>query len=541
MNKFFKQIKVNHILYAIVLWQTISVYLMAVGVWPHWVAWVNTGLVALFVLLFEPYEALRLVLVSIPFYVVLPNQYADSLPMWRPLVAWLFIVWLLKSYAPLTKIILGRGVLALKSNFFPWDKWFGLFALIALFSAAIARYPIESVKQVVFLLNAYLLYVVTANVLKTKKQVRGIMLASIASLGIIVLLGYIQLIATLFTSQYYFWQYWAIMISRLYYGAGLSDVLVYSNSWFSYTGGSPSLRMFSIMPDSHSFAMIAVLLMTFLLAFRFKDTNTVSPRDPKRDKFYHYTGWSAIRFSGLGLVFAGTRGVWVGMLVPLVLAIFFYFKGIGKQVMKKLLLAFAMIVLLFALSPLFNQGLNFVRAGGKIQENFLDRAASIYDLSEQSNIGRLVIWEESLFYATKHPLGVGYGNFIVSLVDQIPPGMPFEQVGNIKNLRYNLPEKFVSAHSLYLNLLVEVGVIGLILFIVGALRYLWESWKFLRRHGSDSNPYAAFVILMAMTMIWFFAYSVFDVTIFNDKILLYVFIGLALSGVIMRSYKIVKE
>ncbi len=531
--KYLKQIKINHVLYALVLWQTISVYLMAVGVWPTWVAWINTGLIAVFILFAEPYQSLRLVLVSIPFYVALPNRYADSLTMWRPLVAWLFVVWVTKTFN--WKDIPGQ-LRQLHSRVFPWDKWFGLFVLVALLSAAIARYPIESLKQVIFVLNAYLLYVVAVNVLRTKRQVRGIMVASIASLGIIVVLGYIQLIVTLFTTQYYFWQYWALLISRLYYGAGLSDVLLYSNSWFSYTGGAPSLRMFSIMPDSHSFAMIAALLMAFLLAFRFKDRTAQQQIDPKRDKFFHYAGWSAIRFSGLALVFAGTRGVWVGMLVPLLLSIWFYIRKIGKPVMKKLILAFAMIVLLFALSPLFNQALNIIRVGGKIQENFLDRAASIYDLGEQSNVGRLIIWEESLVYATSHPLGVGYGNFVVSLVGDVPAGMPFEELGNIKNLRYNLPEKFVSAHSLYLNLLVEVGVIGLLLFVGGLMRYLWESWKFLKQHRNDANPYAAFVIIAAMTMLWFFAYSVFDVTIFNDKVLLYSFIVLALSGIVMRDY-----
>jgi O-antigen ligase len=422
----------------------------------------------------------------------------------------------------------------IKRYLFAWDWWFLLFGLATIISLFIAKYPVESVKHILFLMNAALVYIVVRMVVKTGDQVKSLMLAVIVSLGIIVLLGYMQLIATFFAAQYYFWQYWATMISAVFYGPSLANVLIYSNSWFSYTGGAPSLRMFSIMPDSHSFAMVAAFLIAFLLAFTYRKKTT---DDSSVQKLEHYGLWSMIRFSGFAVVLAGTRGVWVGMLAPLVLGIFFYFKKVARPLMKRLTVALLMIVLLFALSPFINQGLNLIRAGGKFQEDFLDRAASIYDLQEQSNVGRLQIWEESAVYALRHPLGIGYGNFIVSLVQDIPDGTPFEKVGEIKNTRYNLPQKFVTAHSLYLHVLVELGLVGLVALAGAIISYVYKIYQFLLAYQDDRNLYSYFVITFGFVMVWFFAYSVFDGTLFNDRILLYSFTGLALSAVIIERYE----
>lgn len=558
MNSILSFIRSRRVIWLLVLWQLISVFLIAVGVWPQTLAWVNFGLLTAYIVYAKPIDSLLLFVVSIPFYIVLPNPYFDSLSMWRPLAGIVFTMTglhvLLGQREYITKLFaihklieipqpdaLKTALTRLISRFMWWDKYLFLFILVALLSTFVARFPGESLKQIIFLINAYLLYLVAIIVITTKEHMVAVIKYAVASTGIIVLLGYIQLAATLFTEQYYFWQYWAMFISQAYYGVDLANVLAYSNSWFSYTGSTPMLRMFSILPDSHSFGMIAALCMMLLVPLTYFYTSQSSWKEPKKMlTSTRYYLWSAIRFSGLAIIFSGTRGLWVGMLPALFVSVWLFSRKITSSVMKRIFWAFGLVILFFVLSPLINQALNSVRMSA-MQESFLSRAASIYDIYETSNAGRLIIWRDSLLYAIGHPFGVGYGNFIVSLVEDIPEGTAFESAGDVKNLRYNVPQKFVTAHSLYLNILVELGLAGLLAFALFCFEILARIFAFLKKHREGANEYVGFVASFGLIFVWFLAYGLFDVTLFNDRVLLYLFVLLALCGVLLRRYDSIKE
>jgi hypothetical protein len=518
------------IIWLLVLWQVISVYLVSIGVWPSSVVYISVVLCAIFIVIFDSFESSLLLVVSLPFYVIVSNPYFETLTSLRVLYAWLFVVFLIKNYKSFW--------LKWRETFFVWDAYIVAFLLLAGFSGLFARFSIQSIKQTLFLVNLYLLYVVVSHSLKTKAQIISLVKYSAISTGIIVLLGYVQFAATFFTTPYYFWQYWSLLISKAYYGLGLSNILAYSNSWFSYQGDTQSLRMFSIMPDSHSFGLVAVFAIAFLLPFVYLYPSLwrqgKSWREILTSKNMYV--WDLVRFSGLAIILSGTRGLWVGMLPAMGLSVAAYFANVMRPVMRKLLLSFLMIILFFAASPLINQGLNWLRVSS-FEENFLDRARSIYDLEEHSNVGRLIIWRDSLKYSLIHPLGVGYGNFVVTLVKDVSSEMSFEDVASQKNLRYNLPQKFVSAHSLYLSVLVELGFAGLLILLVGICHYLVFVGKFLWKHRFDNNFYLFFIASILFTNIWIAGYSFFDVTIFNDRVFSYFLIGLALQGIIMRNYQ----
>lgn len=543
------------ILWLLVVYQLASVYLMATGTAPLELAWVNLSLSMAYILLAPTYFAVLFLLVSIPFFITFPNFYSDTMSTWRLLFLWLFVVWLFRSWLGefkdsglpnFFKRVMEATQIFVKKlfrNFSLWDVFIGLFGLICLVSLSWANYKVPGLKHLIFLTNLYFLYIVVVNVVKTRTQIVEIIKYSAISLGVVVVLGYLQFIGTFFVPQYYFWQYWATMVSKVYYGLSLANVLIYSNSWFSYTGPNIDLRMFSIMPDSHSFAMIAALLMTFLLPLTYiydkakVFTKRPLPVVPNRVNYYI---WAAVRFSGLAVIFSGTRGVWVGLLAPLLLSALFYIKRIARPAMKMIFGSLIMIVILFLLSPLINYGLHAIKFQS-YKENFLSRAESIYDLKEESNANRLLIWQHSLTYFTQHPFGVGYGNFVVSLVPDSARSLPFEEVSNYKNYRYNLPQKFVTAHSLYLNILVELGIMGIALFGLIFLAYFKKVWDFIRSIDFSDTLLSFFVVNTAFMVLWFLAYSVFDVTMFNDKILMYLFVSLALSGIIIKRYQEFKE
>lgn len=521
-------------LWLLVIYQFFSVALMAVGVWPPQLAWLNLLLGAAYAVLAPASQALLFLALSVPFYVALPNPYSDSLSVWRVWFLLLFLAWVLKGVSRQGLKAFYRAAL---KNFRSYDAYFAGFLLLALLSAFSASYPWQSLKQLAFLLNAYLVYVVAVNALTSRSEALRLLKYAAASLVFMVLLGYLQLLITFFVSYDSFWKYWAVRVATLYYGASLGNVLLYSNSWFAYAGGRiESLRMFGPMPDSHSFAMVAAFAIIYLLplselAGRWK---SYAGRARWLLRRFGYWVWSAIRMSGLAIAFSGTRGMWVGMLPPLVLSLFGYFRPPWRRFSARVFWALALIILFFALSPFINYGLNYLKVS-RFEENFLERAKSSYDLTEESNQNRLLIWRESLSYALAHPLGTGYGNFIVSLVPQQDLSLGYKQLSQIKNLRYNLPEKFVTAHSLYLNVLVETGFAGLLIFCLYFAEILRRLLIFMKGRAGQGGELNLFVFALWFGLIWFLAYGVFDVALFNDRILIYLFISLGLASYIMKT------
>src|SRR5438046_802705 len=129
MNKYITSKK---LIWLLVLGQLITVLLMALGVWPAWVAWINFAALAAFILLNPSYEGLLLFLVSMAFYVVLPNKFAPGLSMWRPLLIVLFVKW----WAEKPTEFLNQ----LRKNFFTWDWYALIFAGVIILSLSFARF-----------------------------------------------------------------------------------------------------------------------------------------------------------------------------------------------------------------------------------------------------------------------------------------------------------------------------------------------------------------------------------------------------------------
>lgn len=498
---------------AFTVWQYITIVMIVVLNWPNSLVWLNMGLLLGFIVLCPVYESLLLLILSIPFYVVLPNTKFDSLSMWRMLFIVLFLVWFVRD-----KKLKMEGI-----NFLPWDKTLGYFMFLGfIITLVFGKFRIQGLKEILFLVNIYFLYVVLINVLKSKHQIFDVIRYVIWALAIIITLGFTQLLATFFTNLDTFWVYWAENVTRLYYGNGFATVALYSNSWFSYTGGR-ELRMFSIMPDSQSFAYVCIISLCMGTALT-------------RSVFKHIRKWlwSGIRFAGLALILSGTRAAWVGMLLPFSALVLGYAKNIQRHLAKKYIWPFLIIFILFIVSPFINRGLGYLRVG-VFHENFLQRVQSIYDLNDVSNRGRIEIWKNSAKYLLTHPLGVGFGNFIVSL-DPDTSTKSYEQVSNEINKIYNLPKKYVSAHNLYLQVLVETGVLGFgifCLFWLSVIRYLWH---FIKHYEKIEDFLVYFVAQALLMVLWIMGAAFFDVTLLNDKVLMFFFLDLGLAGLVVQRY-----
>jgi O-antigen ligase len=243
------------------------------------------------------------------------------------------------------------------------------------------------------------------------------------------------------------------------------------------------------------------------------------------------------------MTLSGTRGLWAAVVAPVALLVLLYAKKVGTQVLRRTYWPIALFLLFILVSPLAQKAAVLLFHAKNNYGNFIERASSIYDLSEQSNAGRLHIWKDTLIADVANPfLGVGYGNFLITLSSH-DTGMSaggdatYSQLAGAKDAVYNLPSQYITAHNLYLDVLTETGLFGLLLFLFFFGDVLVECWKFLKEHVLYyQDGLVHFVAASGVCFCWLLAYSLFDGTLMNDRVLSYFFIVLALVGVTMRLY-----
>ncbi|MCK4591861.1 O-antigen ligase family protein, partial [Candidatus Parcubacteria bacterium] len=462
------------------------------------------------------------------------------------------------------------------------DNYYKLFLLITLFFiiAAISLISAQDVgagvKKILFLLNIFLLFPVVIFSVKNKNDFKEIIKFIFYSTGLLVSIGYLQFILTFFISLFSFWQFWAQNIITALYGQNLSNLLSYSNTWFSYYEILPAtLRMFSLMPDSHSFAMLviisipAVLSLIYLPNYSRTGARSLECNKPwfKQFKFIYRLKPElhslALIFFLLAVFFSGSRGAWVGSIFALMAAIYLFaysqntefkdlcklnlrarliscpsFKWFIKKIKNRNLIkqiAFfknfdhcsnnyfskiiiCSVLLFFILMPVsssilrINQEIQLYRSNIQLSDeereklSMFERAFSISDFSEMSNKGRLQIWRETAISIGEHPFfGIGFGNFPTVLEENISTS----KMGS-------------SAHSTYFDIASEIGVFGLIAFLL----ILTEVLKTARNlFFKLKNKYLkVFVGSFFVYFVWICAYGLFDVVIFNDKVLIVVVI-----------------
>jgi O-antigen ligase len=520
----------KHFLWIVYAFSAGVVLLQVLGVigYPAWT--IAVLLVILGYILFSSnLYGVYLTTALLPWYTVMHTAHLGSISMWRIVVIVLFLKiffsHLSKPTTNLKTIILHAFKEA--SDFLnSFDFALIILLLFCGLSILWAGFKVPAIKEIIFILNAYLYYLCVKMVINTESNAKQLLKYAAYSVGVIVLIGFIQWLLNFFMDFWFFWQYWAVRVSSVYYGDQLAGVLQYSNSWFSVDGGGRSLRMFSILPDSHSFALIAVYGMAFLLPFT-AEPKTINEFGKKVFNKARLAIWYIIRFFGLAVVLSGTRGVWVGMLLPLVLLCGLYFKKIARPLTKKLLIPIIFIILFFPLTIVFDAAFRYIHSSAS--ESSFSRALSIVNKNEESNKGRLEMWSNSIKYAVSHPVGTGLNNFIVAVTSVNHKEVKYKSIAEEVNQTYNLPQKYITAHNLFLQVWVELGWLGVILFV-----YL--SWQVVKLFGlyfwkvKDQLNFSSLTVsAWFVVMLWLVGYAVFDVTLLNDRVLLYTFLGLAVS------------
>lgn len=466
------------IFYIVLAFEVLTIIFTASGLIPREANLIMTGIMAFYFIFNRIEDSLILFVLSIPLFVALPiTDNFDTMANWRILLVILFVVWFFKKYrwTQIRELVFKNSRLT---------KLVALFLLVGVLSLIVATNIGVGIKKLLFLINIFLLFPIVKDVAKDKNQKKKLIIVGAAAVIVSLVVGYSQVVFTIVKPLYTFWQWWANNVISVFYGNNLSELVKTSNTWFSYyPDGPPTLRMFSVFPDSHSFALFAIIGLIFFVYLL------------KEKKSF----WILIVLSFLALIFSGSRAVWLSAIIPFLAAVFLL---IFKK--QKIFKPFIIMLVIFALSfPVSSFIMAKSYRGGDGTLAF-KRAKSIADLEELSVKSRMGIWKTSLKSVLKHPiLGVGIGNYPVVLGEEI-----------------SAAKKGASAHNLYLDIASEMGLLGLIALLLIFLEILKTCWK---KFKIDNY---AFVFLFFF--VWILIYNLFDVVLLNDKVLLLFMAGLAI-------------
>lgn len=483
--------------------------LASLGLVPREVILFWTG-IAVFYIIFSPLEdSLWLVVASIPFFAALPVADSfDTLASWRILVLILFLCMFFKKGITVNLFKNSEGKIRLRENLkhYAVEYLSLIFLAIALLSFFIAPHKILALKKFIFLINIAVLFLIVRNLARDRRSIVKVWQAAAVGAIASVAVAVFQFLAVLVWPLINFWQFWASKTIPALYGEKLGELLSYSNTWFAYyRSAPPTLRLFSVFPDSHSFAMFSILSVPIFLglAWYYKNKRAI------KNCFWVLTGLALS-----GAVLSGSRGAWLSIVPVIAVALYIRSKKIDLIFAKKALFSLFLFIFIFIASfgyPPLLYTFQAWQTGQDISSslNFFERARSISDFDELSNKGRLEIWQASAKSILQKPLlGVGLGNY-------------FE----VLNEDASTAKKGSSAHNLYLDFASEIGIFGAVAIILMFGNILYSAWLVFR-HAREEY-FKLFGLLFCLYFLWIAAYSFFDVVLLNDKVLLFFMVGAA--------------
>lgn len=239
-------------------------------------------------------------------------------------------------------------------------------------------------------------------------------------------------------------------------------------------GGATWLRLTSVFPDPHV-ASFFFGITGFLALSLFFET--------KRHWFLVTAGLLL-----LADILTFSRGGYLGLIVALAFTLWFQ-RGMMRHLLQ------------------WGLGLTLLFLSSLVLGPVWERLISSFTLSDVSSTERLVLWQTAWETWISHPfLGVGLGQY----AEWLYPG----QGGAIPYY----------AHNLFLDIGVELGVLGLIAFLVLLIGAWVSVWSLVKRHQALALGVAAGLILYSV-------HSLFETALFSVHILtlLTLLLGLAFA------------
>ncbi len=353
-----------------------------------------------------------------------------------------------------------------KKNFFIprgfVSAFFTAFFMWLLFSLFFSPVPLWTLRKILFFITLFPLFYIITTLLNTYTHALRLILQSIVhGCAMISIISIIQFVSQFFIPLNTLLLTWG-QLTPFFLGYTFSESVITYNSWLVHVGSHDFMRAIAFFPDPHVFSFYLGIIMPFALALFFLT---------KEKK------WLVIFCTLLCAdLLTFSRGGYIGLLCGALIGILFFWRTLSVQSKKLSLLLLLTCAIIFIIP----------------HNPITQRFTSSFSLTDTSVTHRITLFREALTEIHKRPfLGTGLGAYAYTVNPQV---------------EYRTP---IYVHNLFLDITVELGIIGISLFF-GLLFAILSI--FYTQRTRDVSIFAIISISIFLT------HSLFDTALFSVHI-----------------------
>ena len=314
-----------------------------------------------------------------------------------------------------------------------------------------------------------------------------------AIISFILLLGYFLLVNLMRTTKWIKRCILTLITSSVIVSIiGIFEFIFSSEStnWLDQSFyGIIKTRVISLFGNPNMLAIFLVMVFPFIIALSLRATE-------KNDKFLARTLILLFIFC---IIFTWSRAAWIAIIVGTIFFAILY--------TKKSFRIFGALLLIIPLIPIL------------LPTSIIERFLSIADLSDSSISYRIYTWQGTLKAIRDYSLfGIGYGD---SAFQAVYPSYAYSGI-----------EATPHSHSLLLQILLCMGVIGFILFFAAIFLNFQKSFEHIKNEkSSTSNVY---IIASAVSIASALIMGIFDYVWYNQRMFYLFWIIIAIGTAFVR-------
>lgn len=337
------------------------------------------------------------------------------------------------------------------------------FLFLNVFSVFFARNTDWSLRKLLFLFSIFPIYFIAINEMKSQGDAEKISRFLLWGGFGAALVGIFQFLFQFVVGIDPVYVFWGKNVAPLFLGKAFSEAVLQNPSWLVNVGGKTLLRATSIFPDPHMFSFYLGMLAPVALGLYLNSKKRI-----------YLMALTVLILTDL-LTFS--RGGYLGLFAAAIaLAVLFWKNMEGRYKLGMLFVSLALAMLMIIPNPVSN------------------RFLSSFDFKEGSNAGRIETWKQALDVIYGHPVfGVGLGNYPL----EIKPTADYREP--------------IYAHSAYLDIAAETGMITLAVWVMLLLVVMYE---FLLK--AKENP---LFLGFFLSILIFAAHSLVETPIYSPAVL----------------------